>query len=383
MISRGQRLGAAIMLPVAVLPVAGIFLRLGQPDLLNLAAVSSAGAAIFHALPLLFAIGVAVGVARDESGVAALAGAIGYLVEMSAVKTFNSQADPGVLAGIIAGLLAGQLYNRFNDIKLPDYLSFFHGKRFVPIVSGVSCLLIGILLGFAWPPIQAAISAAGNWLTLAGPLGGFLFGCLNRLLIVTGLQNILNSLAWFVFGAFQTTQGTVVTGDLHRFFAGDPTAGNFMAGFFPIMMFGLPAACLAMYHEAAPAQRTATKALLISMALTSFLTGVTEPIELTFAFLAPSLYLIHALLTGLSLAVCQMLGVHLGFTFSAGAIDYFMSYKLSRHGWLAVPVGMAFGLTYYVTFRVWIRRFDVATPGRMAQKNRTESDAHLEIERVL
>jgi PTS system N-acetylglucosamine-specific IIC component len=266
---------------------------------------------------------------------------------------------------MIAGVTGGLLYNRFHDIQLPDCLSFFGGARFVPIASGVCCLLIGIVLAVAWPPVQVAIKTLGNWLTTIGPAGGFIFGCLNRLLVVTGLQNIVNSLAWFVFGSFTTATGSVVTGDLHRFFAGDPTAGNFMAGFFPVMMFGLPAACLAMYHEAYAAQRTACKALLLSMALTSFLTGVTEPIELTFVFMAPTLYLIHALLTGLSLAVCQALGIHVGFTFSAGAIDYVMSYGLSRNGWLVIPVGLAYGLIYYVVFRIGIRRFDVATPGRM------------------
>ncbi|MCA3838480.1 PTS transporter subunit EIIC, partial [Burkholderia sp.] len=206
---------------------------------------------------------------------------------------------------------------------------------------------------------------AGQWLTTAGAIGAFVFGFLNRLLLVTGLHHILNSLAWFVFGNFTPAAGgDIVHGDLHRFFAGDPTAGTFMAGFFPIMMFGLPAACLAMLHEAPKERRAMVGGLLLSMALTSFLTGVTEPIEFSFMFLAPVLYVIHAVLTGLSLAICQILGVKLGFTFSAGAIDYVLNYGLSTKGWIAIPLGIAYGVAYYGLFRFFIRKFNMATPGR-------------------
>ncbi len=359
-----QRLGRALMLPIAVLPVAGLLLRLGQPDVLNIKMVANAGDAIFSNLALLFAIGVAVGFAKDNNGVAALAGAIGYLVEIAVMKTIDDKLNMGVLSGIIAGMVAGGLYNRYKDIKLPDYLAFFGGKRFVPIVTGVVCLFLGILFGYGWQPIQSAIDVAGTWMTTAGALGVFIFGVLNRLLLVTGLHHVINSLAWFVFGSYTPAGGVAVTGDLHRFFAGDPTAGGFMTGFFPVMMFGLPAACLAMYHEAPKERRAMVGGLLFSMALTSFLTGVTEPIEFTFMFLAPALYAIHAVLTGLSLAICQALGIHLGFTFSAGAIDYVLSYGLSTKGWLALPVGAAYAVVYYGLFRFFIRKFNMATPGR-------------------
>jgi PTS system N-acetylglucosamine-specific IIC component len=359
-----QRLGRALMLPIAVLPVAGILLRLGQADVLNIKMIADAGGAIFDNLPLLFAIGVAVGFAKDNNGVAALAGAIGYLIEIAVMKDINDKLNMGVLSGIIAGIVAGTLYNKYKDIKLPDYLAFFGGKRFVPIVTGVVCLALGIVLGYVWQPVQAAIDLAGHWLTTAGAIGVFVFGVLNRLLLVTGLHHIINSLAWFVFGTFTPAGGAPVTGDLHRFFAGDPSAGGFMTGFFPIMMFGLPAACLAMLHEAPKERRAMVGGLLFSMALTSFLTGVTEPIEFSFMFLAPVLYVIHALLTGLSLAICQALGVHLGFTFSAGAIDYVLNYGLSTKGWFAIPIGLAYGLVYYGLFRFFIRKFNMATPGR-------------------
>jgi N-acetylglucosamine PTS system EIICBA or EIICB component len=371
-----QRLGRALMLPIAVLPVAGLLLRLGQPDVFNIKMIADAGDAIFSNLPLLFAIGVAVGFAKDNNGTAGLAGAIGYLIEVAVMKDIDPKLNMGVLSGIVAGMVAGYMYNRYKDIKLPEYLAFFGGKRFVPIVTGVACLVLGIVFGYVWQPVQHAIDAAGLWLTTAGALGTFVFGLLNRILLVTGLHHIINSLAWFVFGTFTPPGGgAAVTGDLHRFFAGDPTAGGFMTGFFPIMMFGLPAACLAMFHEAPKDRRAIVGGLLFSMALTSFLTGVTEPIEYTFMFLAPILYAIHALLTGLSLAICSALGVHLGFTFSAGAIDYVLNYGLSTRGWMAIPIGIVYGFLYYGLFRFFIRKFNMATPGREPATTDAQTDS--------
>ncbi|TAM03413.1 MAG: PTS N-acetyl-D-glucosamine transporter [Paraburkholderia sp.] len=360
-----QSLGRALMLPIAVLPVAGILLRFGQADMLNIKIIADAGGAIFDNLPLLFAIGIAVGFAKDNNGVAALAGALGYLVQTAVMKDINDKLNMGVLSGVVAGIVAGMLYNRFKDIKLPEFLAFFGGKRFVPIVTGLVCLVLGVVFGYAWGQVQGAIDSAGHWLTTAGAIGTFVYGLLNRLLLVTGLHHILNSLVWFVFGTFTPAGGGApVTGDLHRFFAQDPTAGSFMAGFFPVMMFGLPAACLAMLHEVPKERRSMVAGLLLSMALTSFLTGVTEPIEFTFMFLAPVLYAIHAVLTGLSLAICSLLGIKLGFTFSAGAIDYALNYGLSTHGWQAIPLGIAYAIVYYGLFRFFIRRFNLPTPGR-------------------
>lgn len=374
--ARMQRLGRALMLPIAVLPVAGLLLRLGQPDVFNIKMIADAGDAIFSNLPLLFAIGVAVGFAKDNNGTAGLAGAIGYLIEIAVMKDIDPKLNMGVLSGIVAGAVAGYLYNRYKDIKLPEYLAFFGGKRFVPIVTGVACLILGIVFGYVWQPVQHAIDVAGLWLTTAGALGTFVFGLLNRILLVTGLHHIINSLAWFVFGTFTPPGGGApVTGDLHRFFAGDPTAGGFMTGFFPIMMFGLPAACLAMFHEAPKHRRAIVGGLLFSMALTSFLTGVTEPIEYSFMFLAPVLYAIHAVLTGLSLAICSALGIHLGFTFSAGAIDYALNYGLSTRGWWAIPIGIAYGFVYYGLFRFFIRKFNMATPGREPETTDAQAES--------
>ncbi|SOY50014.1 N-acetylglucosamine-specific PTS transporter subunit IIBC [Cupriavidus taiwanensis] len=365
LLPRVQRLGATLMLPIAVLPVAGLLLRLGQPDVFGIKVMAEAGNAVFANLALLFAIGVAVGFARDNNGAAALAGAIGYLVLTTVMKTVDKSLDMGVLAGIVAGALAGGLYNRYRGVALPPYLGFFAGKRFVPIVTALACLLLGIALAYAWAPVQAGINVAGAWLTTAGSAGAFVFGLLNRLLLVTGLHHLINTLAWFVFGNYaDPATGAMVAGDLHRYFAGDPGAGLFMTGFFPVMMFGLPAACLAMYHETPRGRRALVGGMLFSMALTSFLTGITEPIEFSFMFLAPVLYGLHAVMTGLSMALCHLLDIRLGFTFSAGAIDYVLGYGLSSRGWLALPLGLAYALVYYGVFRFFIRRFNLPTPGR-------------------
>ena len=362
--AQAQRLGRALMLPIAVLPVAGLLLRLGQPDLLDLPAMASAGKAIFDHLALLFAIGVAVGFAHENHGVAGLAGAVGYLVLDAVLAALDESIEMGVLAGIVAGLVAGTLYNRTREIRLPEFLSFFGGKRFAAIATGFACLALGFAFWLVWPPIQRGIDALAGWLIGAGALGLFVYGVLNRLLIVTGLHHILNTFIWFAFGTYAASDGRLVHGDLHRFFAGDPSAGHFMAGFFPILMFGLPAAMLAMVHAARPERRKRAGGVLLSSGLTSLATGVTEPAEFSFMFHAPLLYALHAVFTGAAMAVMYLLGVRLGFTFSAGAFDALLSSKLAENGLLLLPVGAGFALLYYVSFRILIARLDLATPGR-------------------
>jgi PTS system N-acetylglucosamine-specific IIC component len=318
-----QPIGRALMLPIAVLPAAALLLRLGQPDLLNIAAVAAAGNAIFSNLGLLFAIGVAVGLARENHGAAGLASVVGYLVTTKGAEVLigvpaevtadlsgravdlaaaayraKELAKLSVPAGLINGLLAGWLYNRYSDIRLPSYLAFFAGRRFVPIASGLAGIVLALCFGYGFPLLERGMDAASHAVLASDAFGQFIYGVLNRVLIVTGLHHILNNIAWFLLGDYDG-----VTGDLNRFFAGDPTAGAFMSGFFPVMMFGLPAACLAMYRSAPPEKRRAVAGLLFSMALTSFLTGVTEPIEFSFMFLAPVLYAIHAVLTGVALAL--------------------------------------------------------------------------------
>ncbi|EPK7358965.1 TPA: PTS N-acetyl glucosamine transporter subunit IIABC [Kluyvera cryocrescens] len=362
-----QRLGRALQLPIAVLPVAALLLRFGQPDLLNVPFIAQAGGSIFDNLALIFAIGVASSWSKDNAGSAALAGAVGYFVLTKAMVTINPAINMGVLAGIITGLVGGAAYNRWAGIKLPDFLSFFGGKRFVPIATGFFCLVLAAIFGYVWPPVQNAIHAGGEWIVGAGALGSGIFGFINRLLIPTGLHQVLNTIAWFQIGEFTNAAGAVFHGDINRFYAGDGTAGMFMSGFFPIMMFGLPGAALAMYFAAPKERRPMVGGMLLSVAVTAFLTGVTEPLEFLFMFLAPLLYLLHAILTGVSLFIATLLGIHAGFSFSAGAIDYVLMYSLpaaSKNVWMLVVMGLAFFVIYFVLFSVVIRMFNLKTPGR-------------------
>lgn len=363
-----QALGRALMLPIAMLPVAGLLLRFGQPDLLNIQAIADAGNAIFANLPLLFAIGVAVGFAKDNNGASGLAGAVGYLILVAMLKSINKDIDSGVLGGILIGSIAGVLYNKYKDIKLPEFLAFFGGKRFIPIATGISAVILGIAMGYVWPPIQNGLHSFSQWMAESGEVGMFIYGLFNRLLLVTGLHHVLNSLFWFQLGDFTNAQGVVVHGDIARFMAGDPTAGFFQAGFFPIMMFGLPAICLAMYTTAHSQNKKMVAGLLLSMALTSFLTGVTEPIEYSFVFLAPVLYVIHAVLTGISLAVMELLHVRLGFSFSAGAIDYVLFFKLAQNPLLMLPVGAVMFVLYYSLGVFFIKKFNLPTIGRESEE---------------
>jgi PTS system N-acetylglucosamine-specific IIC component len=387
-VARLQPIGRALMLPIAVLPAAALLLRLGQPDLLNIAAVAAAGNAIFSNLGLLFAIGVAVGLARENHGAAGLASVVGYLVTTkgaevligvpaevtadlsgravdlaSAAYRAKELAKLSVPAGLINGLLAGWLYNRYSNIRLPSYLAFFAGRRFVPIASGFAGIALALCFGYGFPVLERGMDTASQAVLASDAFGQFAYGVLNRVLIVTGLHHILNNIAWFLLGDYNG-----VTGDLNRFFAGDPTAGAFMSGFFPVMMFGLPAACLAMYRSAPVERRSAVAGLLFSMALTSFLTGVTEPIEFSFMFLAPVLYAIHAVLTGIAMAFMNAVGVHLGFGFSAGLFDYVLNFKQATRPLLLVPIGLAYFALYYGLFRFFIVRLDLKTPGREAEE---------------
>ncbi|NLJ61254.1 MAG: PTS transporter subunit EIIC, partial [Firmicutes bacterium] len=283
--------------------------------------------------------------------------------------TFDATINMGVLAGIISGVLAAYLYNKYKAIRLPDFLGFFGGRRFIPIVTSFYTLIIGVIAGFVWPVIQGFISSLGNTIVASGATGSFIFGFLNRLLIPFGLHHVINSFAWFQFGEFIDAAGTLVTGDLHRFFAGDLTAGMFMTGFFPIMMFGLPAVCLAMITTAKPEHRKSVAGLLSSAALTSFLTGITEPIEFLFMFLSPVLYIVHALISGISLALTTALGMRCGFGFSAGLIDYVINFGISDKPVGLALVGLVFGVLYYFLFVFLIQKLDVPTPGRIEEES--------------
>lgn len=410
-----QRIGKALMLPIAVLPAAGLLLRLGQEDVFNIPVMAQAGAAIFDNLALIFAIGVAIGLSVDGSGAAGLAGAIGYLVlqnttnalsktysaaelndKLKSVQDLVGSVDPtkladtmtkvskaaaltpkinmAILGGIIAGVVAGLLYNKFHKIKLPEWLGFFAGKRFVPIITSIVMLLLGLVFGQIWPTIQSGIDAVAHGIVNLGSIGAGLFGLLNRLLIPIGLHHVMNTYFWFVLGDFTNAAGDIVHGDIARFFAKDPSAGMFMTGFFPIMMFGLPAACFAMIAAAKPEKRKMVTGMLGGLALTSFLTGITEPIEFSFMFLSPVLYGIHAVLTGLSLFITTTLGIHDGFSFSAGAIDYFLNFGIATKPLLLAGIGLIYAAIYFVVFYFLIKKFDLKTPGREDEEEVAEGE---------
>ncbi|AIQ18101.1 PTS sugar transporter [Paenibacillus sp. FSL H7-0357] len=382
-----QKLGKSLMLPVATLPAAGILQGLAlinyEKDwhlganvggFLNqyVAPFLNAGAgAIFGNLALIFAIGVAIGFAGDA--VAALSALISYLVLTKVLAIVPLQfsfinddvvLNMGVLGGIFAGAWAAFLYKKYHNIKMPDWLGFFAGKRFVPIVTAGSMMVLAIFVGMIWSPIQDVISDFGNWVVGLGAVGAFIFGTANRLLIPIGLHHVLNTIAWFQIGDFTNAAGELVHGDLTRFFAGDKTAGMFMTGFFPIMMFALPGAAFAFIHTAKPEKRKLVASIFIGSAIASFLTGITEPLEFSFMFVAPLLYLVHAILTGLSLALMYVLDVKMGFGFSAGLIDSLLYLKLTTNAWMLIPIGLAFFVLYYVLFRFIIVKFKLKTPGR-------------------
>lgn len=374
-----QRIGKSLMLPIAALPIAGIMLRLGQPDIVDalggipflqtiLPFFGAAGSALFDNLPLLFALGVAVGFSDDQNGAAALAGVISYFTLTNVSKQYwvmNLSKDVvatlniSFLGGILAGLIGGLCYNKFRKVKLPEFLAFFGGRRLVPIMAGLISVVIAIPLGIIWPTVQGALTDFSMSIVGMGAFGAAMFGLFNRLLIPMGLHHVLNSFFWFQLGTYNGK-----TGDIARFFAGDPNAGHFMAGFFPIMMFGLPAIALAIYFTAKKEKRKAVGGMLLSLALTSFLTGVTEPIEFLFIFLSPVLLIAHAVLTSISFFVVDSLGILHGFVFSAGAIDYLMNFGLATKPLTLLLVGLIMAIIYFVVFYLLITKLNLPTPGR-------------------
>lgn len=377
-----QKTGKSLMLPVSVLPVAGLLLGIGSAHFTWLPAglsdvMAQSGGAIFSNLPLIFAIGVALGVTQND-GVAALAAVVGYAVllatmgvmaqlfgyEPKAIMGIQS-IETGVFGGILVGSIAGWLFNKYYRIQLPPYLGFFAGKRFVPIVTAVACIAAGIVLSIVWPPIGTAINVFSHWAASGNPAGAFaLYGVVERSLIPFGLHHIWNVPFFFEVGQYlDPTSGNVIRGEIYRFTAGDPTAGN-MAGGYLFKMWGLPAAAIAMWQTARPENRTKVGAFMISAALTSFLTGITEPLEFSFLFVAPVLYAIHAVLAGVAYFVCIELGIKHGMTFSHGLIDFIVLFNRSSNALWFLVLGPAWALMYYALFRVVIQRFDLKTPGR-------------------
>ncbi|WP_406096549.1 PTS transporter subunit EIIC [Streptomyces sp. NBC_01013] len=413
-----QKMGRSLQLPIAVLPAAGILNRLGQPDVFgdeglgwnNIAKVfAAAGGALLDSglgLPLLFCVGVAIGMAKKADGSTALAAVTGFLVYYAVLHAFPVDCasgstfvsggtwfgtcvtkgaevtaaeyqNPGVFGGIVMGLMSAWFWQRYHRVKLVDWLGFFNGRRLVPIIMAFVGLLFAALCAWLWQPVGDALTSFSEWLVGLDWLGSGIFGVANRALLVFGLHQFLNTFVWFQFGDYTKPDGTMVHGDINRFLAGDPTAGQFTTGFFPIMMFALPAAALAIYHCAKPHRRKAVGGLMISVGLTSFVTGITEPIEYSFLFVAPLLYAIHAVLTGVSMAVTWGLGTKDGFSFSAGLIDYVINWSLATKPWLIIPIGLAFAVVYYAIFRFAITKFDLQTPGREPDELEAEIEKDL------
>lgn len=378
-----QKLGKSLMLPVACLPAAGILMGIGYwidptgwgANSAIAAFLIKAGGAIIDNMAVLFAIGVGVGMSDDHEGTSALAAIVSWLM----IQTILS---PGVVAmlkgidvsevnaafgkisnqfiGIVSGIIGSTCYNKFKNTKLPDALAFFSGKRSVAIVTALVSLVACLVLFFVWPVVYTGLVVFGKGILGMGAVGAGLYGFLNRLLIPVGLHHALNSVFWFDVAGVN---------DLGNFWAGTGTlgqTGQYMTGFFPVMMFGLPAAALAMYHTAKPGKKKSVYGLLLAAAVCSFFTGVTEPLEFAFMFLAPGLYLIHAILTGISLAICSLLPVRTGFNFSAGFVDWILSFKapMAMNPLYIIPLGLVYSSVYYFIFRFAITKFNFKTPGR-------------------
>ncbi|REJ14723.1 MAG: PTS glucose transporter subunit IIBC [Caldibacillus debilis] len=378
-----QRLGRSLMLPVAVLPAAAILMGIGYwIDPTGWGSGNSvaaffikAGGSIIDNIPILFAVGVALGMAKQRDGSAALSGLVAYLVVTTLLSTNTVAMLQGIdvenvnpafskignaFVGILSGIVAANMYNRFSHVQLPDALAFFSGKRLVPIMTSVAMLVVSLALFFIWPVVYSGLVSFGTAISKLGAVGAGIYGFFNRLLIPTGLHHALNSVFWFDVAGIN---------DIGNFWSGKGekgVTGMYQAGFFPIMMFGLPAAGLAMYHTAKPERKKQVASLMLAAGFAAFFTGVTEPVEFAFMFLAPGLYLLHAFLTGLSLTIAALFHWTAGFGFSAGFIDFFLSSRLplANQPLMLIVQGLVFAVIYYFLFRFFITKFDLKTPGR-------------------
>ena len=398
MMSYLQKMGRSLMLPVAVLPVASILMGIGywiSPAGLDAsgspvaAFLIQAGLVLIDNIPLLFAVGLAVGLANDKNGAAGLSGLVAFLIitkllskdvvaqlqgvkpeEVALAFTRSSNAFIGILSGIIGG----EMYNRFKDVKLPTALGFFSGRRAAPIMSGILASLTALVLLFVWPAVFSALVAFGKSFIGLGAIGAGIYGFFNRLLIPVGLHHALNAVFWFDIAGIN---------DINNFWQGIGELGQtgmYQAGFFPVMMFGLPGAALAMYRNAKDSKKKAVSALLVAAVLASFLTGITEPLEFSFMFLAPVLYLVHAVLTGVSLTIAALLHTTAGFNFSAGLIDFILASKtpMANNPWLLIVLGVVMFAVYFLVFDFLIKKFNFTTPGREEDES-TEGDANMTV----
>ncbi|CAL4323738.1 PTS system glucose-specific EIICB component [Buchnera aphidicola (Protaphis terricola)] len=384
-----QKVGKSLMLPVSVLPIAGILLGIGSahfniiPNTIS-EIMAQTGGSVFSNMPLIFAIGVALGFSNND-GVAALAAVVAYSIliktlyvvepgilntNINLIKNKNI-ADIGILGGIIAGGIAAYMFNKFYKIQLPEYLGFFAGKRFVPIISGLCAIFIGLILSFIWPSIASKIQIFSQWAAYQNPIFAFsLYGIVERALIPFGLHHIWNVPFQMQIGEYTNSVGQVFHGDIARYIAGDITAGNLSGGFI-FKMYGLPGAALAIWHTSKKENKNKIGSIMISAALTAFLTGITEPIEFSFILVAPILYIIHAILAGLSFPLCIFLNMRAGTSFSHGFIDFIVLSGHSNQLFLFPIVGILYGILYYIIFYFLIITFNLQTPGRENNKNNT------------
>ncbi|CAL4326415.1 PTS glucose transporter subunit IIBC [Buchnera aphidicola] len=392
-----QKIGKSLMLPVSVLPIAGILLGIGSahfsllPDIIS-QIMAQTGGSVFSNMPLIFAIGVALGFTNND-GVAALAAVVAYgilIQTLSVVEPIilhttidviqnKHLADTGILGGIISGAIAAYMFNKFYRIQLPEYLGFFAGKRFVPIISGLFAIFIGLILSIIWPPIGHSIQIFSQWAAYQNPILAFgLYGLVERALVPFGLHHIWNVPFQMQIGEYTNAAGQVFHGDIARYMAGDTTAGNLSGGFI-FKMYGLPGAALAIWHSAKKENKSKIGSIMVSAALTAFLTGITEPIEFSFIIVAPVLYVIHSILAGLSFPLCIFLDMRAGTSFSHGFIDFIVLSGNSHHIFFFPIIGILYGLLYYSIFYLLITRFDLNTPGREKNKNTILSKSNIEI----
>ena len=391
-----QKLGKSLMLPVACLPVASILMGIGYwidpsgwgANSLIAAFMIKSGSALIDNMGILFAIGVGVGMSDDNEGTAGLAGLVSWLMMTTLLSTTAVAMFKGIdvsevpaafgkiqtqFTGILAGIIGATCYNKFKSVKLPDALAFFSGKRSVAIITALSSIVAAIVLFFVWPFVYDGLVSMGEAIVSTGAIGSGIYVFLNRILIPTGLHHALNSVFWFDVAGIN---------DIGNFWAGTGVLGQtgmYMTGFFPVMMFGLPAGALAMYHCAKKNKKKAVYGLLLAGAISAFFTGVTEPLEFAFMFLAPGLYFIHAVLSGVSAVICTILPVRTGFNFSAGLVDWILSFKapMAENPWMIIPIGLAFALVYYIVFRFAITKFNLKTPGREDDEELDETKKEL------
>ena len=360
-----QKLGRAMLLPVAAMPLAGLIMRLSADDMLNIPVIGAAGNAVFGNLDILFAIGVTIGFAKTkDKGIPALTGFLAIATLKKGLEIMNPDVNMGIFGGIISGLIAAWTYNRFKEQKLPMVFSYFAGEKFPLTMVMILQTITSVVFCILWPFSQAGIDSFARLLVNMGAFGVGIFMFLNRLLIPFGLHHVLNTYVYYDLGSYTAPNGEVFRGEMTRFINGDPQAGLFLSGFFVVMMFGVPAICLAIYRAAFKENKDMVKGVMGSGAATSFISNITEPVEFSFMFLSPMLYVVHAVFAGLAGIVCYLLNIRIGFTFGACIVDYLINFRIATNAILIIPIGIVFFALYYFTFYYLIKKRNLQTLGR-------------------